>query len=111
MFEFMNMMGNHQERLVDRYEADGVIVDTCLVNDSDQPYETGIKHPCYNNSDWVIVELYDTKEEAQIGHNKWVKTITSKKLPKTLKDVSTTEILKWGNNLGIYIDREFIKED
>lgn len=88
------------ERKVARFEKGKVIVDTCAVTDSDKPYETGISHPSYNKGDWVIVELYDTKGEAKIGHKKWVKKLTSKRLPKTLKDVSTATVANFCDSFG-----------
>jgi hypothetical protein len=94
MFGFLNMLENYETRKVSRFEKDKLIIDTCAVTDSTKPFETGIKHPNYNNSKWIIVELYATKREAQSGHNKWIKVMTSKKLPKTLKDVSTADVKK-----------------
>ena len=92
MFGFMNMQGTYEARKVDRYEKDDLFVDTCLVTGSDKPYETAVAHPKYNGGKMVIVELYDTKAQAQEGHDRWVKTMTAKTLPKSLKDVSTAEV-------------------
>ena len=100
MFKFFDMMGNYEERKVDRYETEDLIVDTCAVNDSAEPYETAIEHPAYNNGKWVVVEMYDSKEEAQRGHDKWVKLMTAKELPTELKDVSTAEIANLCDALG-----------
>lgn len=92
---FSDMMENYEERKVDNFEGkNGLNVDTCSVTDSEKDYETGIMHNAYNNGDWIIVELYDTKEQAQKGHKKWVKKMTAKKLPNTLRDISTAEIAK-----------------
>lgn len=88
LFDFMNMMDNCEERKVDHYEQDGTTIDTCRVTDSSKDYETGISHPKYNNGDWIIVELYDTKEEAIKGHEKWVLAMTLHPLPEHLTDVS-----------------------
>ena len=92
MFDFLNMIGNYKERKVECYEKDGLLVDTCYVTDSDKPYETAVVHPAYNKGKIVIVELYNTKENAKKGHKKWVKKMTSKKLPRFLKDASTATI-------------------
>jgi len=92
MFDFFSMMNNYEERVVDNYDKDGVVIDTALVTDSGKPYETAISHPDYHDNKMIIVELYDTKEEAQSGHNKWVKIMTSENLPLTIKDVSTAGI-------------------
>lgn len=90
MFDFLNMVGNYEQRKVDRFEQDDLIIDTCAVNDiNDYDYETGIEHPSYNKGSWVIVEQYKTKAQAKKGHKNWIKIMTSKKLPKQLKDVST----------------------
>ena len=96
LFDFLSMAGNYEDRKVDRYEEGVVMVDTCLVTDSEQPYETAVSHPKFNGGDLIIVELYDTKEQAQIGHDRWVKTMTVDTLPESIKDVSTAEIAKLG---------------
>ena len=93
------MANNYEERKVDNFTQGDIQVDTALINDSSKPYETGICHPAYNGGAWVIVELYNTKEEAQIGHDKWVKIMTSEVLPDTLKDVSTCEFINFRNAL------------
>ena len=89
MFDFFAMMGNYEDRKVARFEDGTCTVDTAAVTDSAKPYETGICHPAYNEGAWVIVELYDTKEGAVAGHDRWVKTMTAKELPAELTDVST----------------------
>lgn len=80
MFGFLNMMGNYEERKVARWpdSEEEWIVDTAAVCDSAQPFETAIQHPRYNSGSMVIVELYDTKEEAKIGHDKWVEIMSAK---------------------------------
>jgi len=100
LFDFLSMADNYEQRKVDRFEKGELTVDTCSVSDSDKPYETAIEHPRYNAGKWVIVELYDTREEAEVGHKKWVKKMTSKKLPTGLKDISTAEIAKLADILG-----------
>lgn len=82
------MANNYEQRKVAHYESKGIIVDTSAVSDSDFPYETGINSKKYYTREWVIVENYNSKEEASIGHNKWVKLMKSKNPPKKLKDVS-----------------------
>jgi hypothetical protein len=87
MFNFLGMMGTYEQRVVARYEKDGVTLDTAYVTDyPDMPYETGLQHPDYNGGKWVIVEAYKTKEEAQAGHDKWVALYESGNLPKKIKD-------------------------
>ena len=69
MFNFL-FMDEYKNRVVDNYKGDGFTVDTASVNDGNHPYETGIEHTEYNDGAWIIVEAYDTKEDAQIGHDK-----------------------------------------
>ena len=57
-----------QERLVDNTKINNYTIDTCFCNDTNK-YETAIKK--FDNA-WVIVEEYDTKEQSQEGHKKWV---------------------------------------
>jgi hypothetical protein len=93
MFNFFSMPDNYEQRKVANFkDENGLTVDTAAVTDSDKPYETGIQHPAYNDGSWVIVELYYTKAEAKIGHDKWVAFMTAEKLPDQLLDVSTSEI-------------------
>jgi len=100
-FGFFSMAGNYEERKVAHYEEEKVMVDTCRVDDSDADYETAVEHPAYNNGSMVIVETYDTKEEAQGGHDKWVTIMTSRSLPDRLFDVSTAAIKKLGEVFGV----------
>lgn len=97
---FMNMANNYRDRKVDHYESETVVVDTCSVTDSDKPYETAITHKKYNDNDWVIVEMYSSKALAKIGHKKWVKKMSAKKLPKKLTDVSTADIATLCDSTG-----------
>ena len=76
LFDFLEMSGNYEERKVANYSEGKLVVDTCAVTDSSKPYETGITHPDYKDGDWIVVELYDTKEQALEGHDKWVKKMT-----------------------------------
>jgi len=95
-FGFFNMAGTIQQRRVKHFEdiKRHVVVDTSAVICSDKPYETAIKYPKYNSGDWVVVQVYDTKNKAIVGHNKWVKKLTADRLSKTLKDVSLCVIAK-----------------
>lgn len=93
IFDFMQDFGNHDERKVDTYKEGDLFVDTCAVSDSTKPYETAVAHLRYNEGKMLIVELYDTKEEAQVGHDKWVKIMTAEKLPNAIEDVSTSNLV------------------
>ena len=50
-----------------RDEFNNIIVDTCKAPDTGY-WETGIRRDT-----WIIVEQYDSREEAVEGHKKWVK--------------------------------------
>ena len=95
MFEFLDMMGNYEERAIAHFESEILIVDTCKVPDGVLPYETGISCPLYHENRWIIVDAYDSKKSALEGHDKWVKIMTSKTLPLQLKDCanSSTAVL------------------
>ena len=84
-----------------RFESkDGkFIVDTCVAGDTGKP-ETGVAHPAYNGGGWIIVEEYKSEKLAKVGHDKWVKKMSAKKLPKSLKDVSSCEIAGMCEALG-----------
>jgi hypothetical protein len=58
---------SRKEALTD--EVNGFIIDTCFTYDTNK-YETGITR---DNDKWFIVEYYETKELAEIGHRNWVK--------------------------------------
>jgi len=92
MVDYFEMLGTWEERNVARYEDEKVVVDTSAVTDCIEPFETGIQHPAYNNGDWVIVEAYDTVKQAQKGHEKWVKLLTSNKPPRDIEDIRTLEV-------------------
>lgn len=81
------MAGNYEQRCVGRHDIDDhTFISTAEIYDGSHPYETGVKHPEYNDGSMVIVEAYDTREEAEAGHAKWVKTMTADELPTELVD-------------------------
>ena len=86
MFDFFSMYDNYEDRKVGRYDADWGFVSTAYVNDAAKPFETAVQHRDYNNGKMVIVEPYDTKEEAELGHARWVETMTAEMLPERLVD-------------------------
>jgi hypothetical protein len=86
MFDFLSMAGNYESRKIGRLEAEWGLVSTAYVNDADKPYETAVRHRDYNDGKIVIVEAYDTREEAATGHERWVATMTSDRLPDRLID-------------------------
>ena len=93
------MNDDYESRLVDNTLINDAVIDTVAINDSKKPFETGIKHPSYNDGKWVVVELYNTKEEAQAGHDKWV-AIFKKGLPDSLTDVNESIIGDFAENMG-----------
>ena len=108
MFDILQMFSNYEDRKIAGYESGKgekrVFVSTVEVTDSTEPFETAVAHPLYNNRKLIIVETYDTREEALVGHDKWIKTITQKKdkLPTYLRDVSTASIKRLGQAAGAF---------
>jgi hypothetical protein len=99
LLDMFDMIGNYEERKVANTEVKGGVIDTCRVTDSSRPFETGIQHEGYNDGQWVIVEMYDDKESAAAGHEKWVQKF-SKNPPQELRDVSTCSIKKLAEAFG-----------
>lgn len=100
MFSFFQMQDTYDERKVDLFIQGKLVVDTVLVTDGNHPYETAVKHPSYNKGEYIIVEAYDTKEEAREGHNRWVKTMTENP-PSLLVDCGNSFIQELGIALGV----------
>ncbi len=94
MFDFIWDIGNYSQRVVGRYDSDDgdKMVSTARVNDGRKPYETAFQHPEYNDGNMVIVEAYDTKEQAAEGHDKWLKVMTEGPLPDVLVDCQNSEV-------------------
>ena len=88
MFSFFDMEGTYEDRVVGRLEEDGLLVSTAEVSDSLHPYETAVSHAEFNEGKLVIVEEYDSKDEAREGHKRWVEAMTGEVLPDKLSDVS-----------------------
>ena len=81
------------------FENEDVVVDTGQVNDGFKPYETYVKHILYKPGGSLIVEAYDTPEEASKGHEKWVNILTSDPLPESLMDCGNDPINRFANTL------------
>lgn len=92
MFDFLLMADNYEQRKVARFDADWGFISTAYVNDAARPYETAVEHRQYNDGKMVIVAAYDTKEEAQAGHNHWVRVMTADTLPDRLVDRGEAEL-------------------
>ena len=99
MFGF-SMMFNYEDRKVDRYEDGVMVISMAAVDDSDKPYETAVAHPNYNDGKFVIVSTYDSRLEAEIGHQAWVQIMTAETLPVTLNDVSTAFVTALMDAIG-----------
>lgn len=91
MFDFLSMADDYEERKIERFEGLGMVIDTCRVTDSDDPFETAVQHPNYHDNDWVIVETYSDKDSAVEGHKKWVDIMTTNP-PSALVDVSNSTV-------------------
>lgn len=90
MFDFFAMANNYEDRKIGRYEEGDLLVSTAWINDAAKPYETAVGHPLYNDGKLIIVEGYDTEDEAREGHQRWITVMTTEPLPKSLRDVSQT---------------------
>ena len=95
MFEFFLHFDDYEERKVDRYEKDRVMISTARVYDSDLDFETAVQHPAFNGGRIVIVECYSTREEAAVGHQRWVAKMTADRIPAVLEDVSSYCLAKF----------------
>ena len=100
MFEFL-LADPYEQRKVARYDAIWGFVSTASVNDGAQPYETAVEHPDYNEGDMVIVQAYDSKEEAIAGHNQWVTRMTHDPLPPALIDCGNSHIQQFCDTIGL----------
>jgi hypothetical protein len=78
-------LGNYVSRKVARKEFDWGFVSTCYATDT-KLFETAISHNKYNEGKLVIVQTYQTKQEAERGHDEWLAKIITD--PPKLVDVS-----------------------
>ena len=72
MLDFWGMIDTYADRKVDRFETDLFIIDTALVTDRAQPYETAIAHKDFRGGEWIILGWRQKKEEAQKFHDEMV---------------------------------------
>lgn len=90
----------YQQRNVDWFDGGpSFFIDTSAVYDAIQPFETAVKHPRYNDGKLIIVESYNTRDEARLGHQKWVKIMTGP-LPDKLVDCANAHIADLMRKLG-----------
>ncbi len=106
MFDFLMDVGNYEDRKIDRSDFDWGYVSTARVSDGSQPFETAVCSDQYarandldDTSEMTIVEAYDDADDAQIGHDQWVKTMTENP-PEGLTDCHNAGIAKFGAGLG-----------
>ena len=90
MFDFMGNMEPYEDRLVNRSDFDWGFISTVAVSDGRKPFETAIQHIDFNDGDMVIVACYDTKKQAEKGHDKWIKEMENH--PKEVIDIENYEI-------------------
>ena len=76
-----------------QYEGNGYTVLTCEVDDAPSPFETSVQHPEYNDEHWIAVETYNRREDAEVGHDKWVRTMKESP-PDQLVEVGESPIPK-----------------
>jgi hypothetical protein len=94
LFDFLMDMGNYEDRKVAHNDFPWGMIDTCAVSDGAQPFETAVEHKAYRKEGMVIVEAYSSKVAAEVGHKKWVKTMTAKRLPAKLVDCANAEVIQ-----------------
>lgn len=93
MFNFLLDIGNYANRVVARteFEKEEVIFSTCSVSDGSKPFETAMRNLEYHDG-FVVLEAYNTKEEAEKGHTKWIELYVTNSLPDTVEDCCNGEI-------------------
>ena len=106
MIDFSSLLASMMKNLTQKREIIGQHrehdwgVSTCQMFDTDNPYETAIKHPHYNDGNIIIVEEYATREQAERGHQKWLAIMRAPMLPAMIEDVSTAGVAKFGKQIG-----------
>ena len=76
------------------------------VTDCKQPYETAIFDEHYKKGDWMIVEHYDTIEEAKLGHDKWVNSMTSDNPPEEITEDIQDDWNEMFDNKGTWVRKD-----
>lgn len=99
-FDIFNLMGGMTSNIFgaeDRRknaltkETKEFTVDTCLAGDTGC-WETGICSDKFNHGEWVIVDEYETRKKAKVGHEKWIKHMKTN--PKELTDIHIDKTYK-----------------
>ena len=82
---------SYNERAIKQHQSKDFVVDTARVYGTFRPIETAVSHPEYNDGLWIIVQAYDTEEDAVLGHDRWVEVLEAE-LPDELVDCINGEI-------------------
>lgn len=108
MFNFLGMMDNYEDRCVGNFrdEDKGLFVSTAEVTDGDHQYETAIEHPRYDNGNMIIVEAYDTREQAEKRHDDWVEMVKADTLPDPLQDCQNSGVSQFLDADDLLYSRE-----
>lgn len=103
MFGFINDMGNLEARKVEQWHSDDGMrmVSTVRVSDGAKPFETAFEHPEYNDGGMIIVEAYETREDALAGHGRWLKIMLDGPLPDEITDCCNAECAQLGEAFGM----------
>lgn len=92
MMNVFSMLFDYEDRKVARDEFEWGFISTIRVTDGRQPYETAVAHSAYRDAGkMVVVQAYDTLEQAVAGHAAWVSIITAEDLPEQLEDCCNAE--------------------
>jgi|SRR6185437_5746899 len=90
MFGFLEDVGNYDTRKVGRDDTPHGWISTARISDGARPYETAVNDRRYSRAnggkEMVIVEAYDTIDDARAGHAKWLSAMTSDAPPLYLDD-------------------------
>ena len=90
MFGWLDMVGNHEQRKVANDKTEDFVLDTCLVTDRDWTYETAIAHKDFNGGYWIVLDGFDSKEDAAEMHKEWFRIFTTN-CPEKITDFYTLE--------------------
>lgn len=71
-----------------RDEFDGMIVDTCAAFDTGE-WETGVMRKHVDGGRCQIAEQHESREQAEIGHKKWVDLL------KANRDADVPKLILW----------------
>lgn len=88
-FKLLSYAENHEERKIANDTVNNIEIDTCFADDIGKDYETGL----LIDGIWYIAEDYDTKEEAQEGHKKYIDLILDKRLTE-VEDIYNGDFTK-----------------